>query len=72
LLLKGFEVFRAVSSACSCDLAILKEGMLKRIEVRTGRRCTNGKIYWPVKTEVENYDVLAIVLPDEIIYKPVP
>jgi hypothetical protein len=36
LLKRGFEVFRAVSPACSCDLVALRDGQLQRIEVKTG------------------------------------
>jgi hypothetical protein len=32
LLAKGYEVFRAVSQSCSCDLAILKNQKLTRID----------------------------------------
>ena len=34
LLLKGYEIFRAVSPACSCDIIVLKEKKLIKIEVR--------------------------------------
>src|SRR5207244_171702 len=34
LLEKKYEVFRAISAACSCDLAVLKNGKLLRIEVK--------------------------------------
>ncbi len=45
LLSKGYEVFRAVSPACSCDLAVLKNGQLLRIEVRTApARPTNSRV----------------------------
>src|SRR5262245_42807567 len=35
LLRRGYEVFRALSPSCSCDLAVLREGRLLRVEVRT-------------------------------------
>ena len=44
LISKGYEVFRALSPACSCDLAILKEGKLFRVEVRT-RNVYISKLY---------------------------
>lgn len=69
LLLKGYEVFRAVSSACSCDLAILKNGKLLRVEVKTGAYY-NGKLY-ANKGKIHQYDILAIVDPikNQILYK---
>lgn len=67
LLAKGVEVFRALSPSCSCDLAVLKNGMLKRIEVRTAYRQKDGTVrYCKVSTRA---DILARVLPDEIIYE---
>jgi hypothetical protein len=36
LLKRGYEVFRALSPAASCDLAVLKDGKLLRVEVRSG------------------------------------
>jgi len=70
LLIKGFEVFRAVSPSCSCDLAILRNGILLRVEVRTGYEIPKtGKM---VFNQVKNNkaDVLAIVLRDRIVYQP--
>ena len=46
LLTMGYEVFRSLSPACSWDLAVLKDGKLLRIEVRTGYKLDNGKIAW--------------------------
>lgn len=37
LLKKGWEVFRTVSQSCSCDLIVIKNKKILRIEVRTGR-----------------------------------
>ena len=73
LLKQGFEVFRAVSPSCSCDLAILKDHRLVSVEVRTGYRALNGSIQWPKKDM--RGDVLAIVIQrqnePEIIYSSV-
>jgi hypothetical protein len=46
LLARGYEVFRALSPACSCDLAILRDGVLLAVEVRTGYRGKSGKVSW--------------------------
>lgn len=72
LMTKGYDVFRAISPSCPCDLAILKNGKLLRIEVRTATRSSTGKIY---KTRSnndhsENIDLFADVLPDTIFYTP--
>ena len=68
LLWKGHEVFRAVSPACSCDLAILRHNKLLRIEVTTGHYMSGRLQYGPHK--LENYDILAVVPPDDsdIVY----
>lgn len=71
LLLRGYAVFRALSPACTCDLAILAEGKLLRIEVTTG--VTNprtGAFRWSPH-DPERYDVLAVVTWEgEITYLP--
>lgn len=70
LLEKGYEVFRALSQHASCDLAILKDNKLLRVEVRTGRPSKNRKSpFWP-KTKKERSDVFAVVLESIIIYQP--
>lgn len=70
LLEKGYEVFRALSPSCSCDLAILKDGELKRIEVKTGYRLRSGEISRRAPRTGNRHDILAICLSDEIIYNP--
>lgn len=69
LLIKGYEVFRALSPSCSCDLAILKNNELKRIEVRTGSYTPTGKIMFTKKL-THKIDHFAIILKDKIIYQP--
>lgn len=70
LMEKGYEVFRALSPACSCDLAILKNGKLLKIEVKTTYRLRSGKIVYP-KIKNPKYDILVLVIrPNEIIYLP--
>jgi hypothetical protein len=70
LFLRGYYVFRAMSSTCPFDLIGLKNGELTTFEVRTARRkITNGieKIWCDKK---KNAEVLAIVVADKIIYEP--
>ncbi len=67
LLAKGYEVFRAVSPSCSCDLAILLKDQLLRVEVRTGYRSPGtGRIIYPKSGGKR--DVMAVVLPHSIAY----
>ena len=67
LLRKGYEVFRALSPACSCDLAILKKNKLLRIEVKTGFFTPNKKINFPKNIKA---DSVALVIKDKIYYNP--
>ena len=66
LMLKGYEVFRAVSPSCSCDLIALKNGKCSRVEVKTGYINKAGELY--PKTSMENCDIFASATPDRIIY----
>jgi len=63
LLRKGYEVFRAMSPACSCDLLINKNGSMKRIEVRSGYRTQDGMARCSFQPRDRGRsDILAIVL----------
>lgn len=70
LLKKGYEVFRALSPQASCDLAILNDGKLLRVEVRTGREAANRQRAFFVKSKKKHSDILAVVLNHEILYEP--
>jgi hypothetical protein len=69
---EGFEVFRAVSPAATCDLLALKDGRTYRIEVKTARR--NRRCRWQYdrkRLNPDRYDVLVLVEPDGLIhYRP--
>jgi hypothetical protein len=67
LLAKGYAVFRALSPSCLCDLVLLFDDRAFRVEVTTGHRSSSGKLYFPAK-DPARYDVLAVVLPDSIVY----
>lgn len=69
LLSKGHHVFRSLSPNCPCDLAILKNNRLLKVEVTTGAYSIAGKITWPVKDK-SKFDILAVVLHDSIRYVP--
>lgn len=60
LLKRGFPVFRALSPSCPCDLAIVVDGKLLRIEVTSAKQGPNGRPYYS-KHNPENFDVLALV-----------
>jgi hypothetical protein len=70
LLAKGFEIFRAISPSCSCDLACLKDGKLLRIEVKTGYRGMNGKLTSLSLKDPTKTDILAVVVGETISYRP--
>lgn len=72
LLLKGHSVFRSVSPSASCDLAVLVNDKLCRVEVTTSYRTPKGVTYPnSKKDERHKFDVLALVLRTrEIIYVP--
>ena len=72
LLVKGYNVFRSLSPSCPCDLAILKDGQLLKVEVRTSFISTSGKIYRTInkRDESKNIDIYAWVLPTKIVYEP--
>jgi len=70
LLSKGYEVYRPLIDNASCDLIVLKDNKLTRIEVKTTYRNTGGEIR---KSTVKNwgkFDILACVLPEGIVYEP--
>lgn len=71
LLQKGYEVFHAASPATSCDLVILKDERLLRVEVKTALRSATGRFFKPpIQTLYDKTDIVATVMPDEIIYDP--
>jgi hypothetical protein len=73
LMLRGFHVFRALSPACPCDLAVLTtDNRLIRIEVKTASKGLHGQTYRPhIKLGKEcTFDVLAIVTREAITYEP--
>ena len=67
LLTKGYEVFRALSPSCSCDLLAMKDGEIVRVEVRSGWRNVDGE--FGCAEPKSEYDLLAIVYRGEISYK---
>ncbi len=72
LIKKGYEVFRALSPSCSCDLIAKKGSKILRIEVRTGQIYANtGRLSYPKKKiDEQNKDHYAIVINDQVLYEP--
>lgn len=68
LMKRGYEVFRAVDASASCDLLILKDQKTLRVQVKTSHRLANGRIFQ--EGLKGNFDVLALVLPDKVLYIP--
>lgn len=69
LLAKGHDVFRSMSANCWTDLVVYSGGKFLSVEVKTGHRTKTGKLRHPrPKTQP---DILAVVLPDEIVYKTI-
>ncbi len=74
LLRRGYHVFRAVAPNCACDLLILKDGTLTRVEVTTGYIGLKGNLAHPVK-DPNRFDLLAVVTyredgREDIVYRP--
>lgn len=73
LLKRGFDVYRALSPASPCDLVIFKNGSMLRIEVKTGyirTGLTESSLFVAPPKRDDSFDILAIVLPEEILYQP--
>jgi hypothetical protein len=72
LLQRGYHVFRALSPACPCDLiAFAPDGKALMIEVKTAY-ARGDKVYVPGAQKLANhrFDILALALPDRLIYQP--
>ena len=70
LLKREYHVFRSMSPSCPCDLICMKDDVSFRVEVTTGNRSKSGNISHPKIYVPKTWDILAIVVNDEIIYVP--
>ena len=73
LMSKGYKVFRALSPMCSCDLAVLKDKTLLRVEVTTGHfngHYSSNKTLSYDRHDPKNFDIIAVVTSQGILYKP--
>jgi Holliday junction resolvase-like predicted endonuclease len=68
LLAKGHDVFKSICRNCWTDLIVRIDGKLLSVEVKTGHRAPSGKLTYPKPREKS--DVIAVVLPSEIVYLP--
>jgi len=69
LLGRGYEVFRAVSPSASCDLIIMREGQMQRVEVRMGRtHPTTGRLSYA--GDKIRADIVAVLSKTGITYMP--
>jgi len=68
LMGKGYEVFRNMSPAGSCDLVVLREGRLLRVECKT--TTLNIKTnHWSIPSfDMEKCDVVAILISSGLRY----
>lgn len=69
LMQSGFQVFRALSASCDCDLAVLCGNKLIRVEVTTGYSTRSGRVTYNIHKS-ENFDVMAVVHKGGILYAP--
>ena len=69
LMKKGYEVFRALSQACSCDVLAKKDGKIYSFEVRTGHPTSKGYSYPKNNIRAENI-ALVIHRDNKIVYIP--
>jgi hypothetical protein len=67
LIRRGYDVFRAVSPQCSCDLIAMKGINVFRVEVRTSQVLPNKKMR---ASRHGKYDILALVREWEVVYDP--
>lgn len=61
LMRRGYQVFRALSPGSSCDMLVLKNNTVQRVEVTKGSRHTKdkNKLWWP-KHDPSRYDILVV------------
>ena len=71
LLLRGFEVFRAVFPTASCDLLVMRKNKIYRVEVKTVKAFKDS-IAMPTYLNESKFDIVAFVVKDinVIIYNP--
>lgn len=61
---RGFDIFRAISPNCFCDLVAIKGDKNLRVEVRTGQTGRNGKTNF-IKKAHGKIDFFAVYFPED-------
>ncbi len=70
LLKEGYEVFKNITPN-GIDLAVLKDGILIKVEVTTAYYTHTGKLVNAKTHKIKKWDCLALVITNgEIIYEP--
>lgn len=75
LIARGYEVYRALSPSSKSDLVVIKDGVIKRVEVRTGYRYKTSHDLFFSKDRCHS-DMFAVVVSPgvsaetEILYVP--
>ena len=71
LLKQGWAVFRALSPSCPCDLVIMRNDQVLKVEVKTIHFKKNGEPLIP-KARTNEFDILALyhIGTNKIIYTP--
>ena len=71
LMRKGFEVYRALSPASSCDVLAIKGKKVFTFEVRTGYKSTDGKRITVNRTNQRAENLIIVIRgTNEIVYEP--
>lgn len=71
LLKQGYDVFRSVSSSSSCDIIAMKNKVIHRVEVTTGRYDNYGVVIH-AKKDFNKFDILAVVTRTDRIIRYTP
>ena len=71
LLARGYSVFRSVSPHSFCDIIAFKNGVLMRVEVKTGYKSPQSRLIMQPDTSNNDFDLLAIYIRAEkkVYYK---
>jgi Holliday junction resolvase len=64
LMKHGYDVFRALSPSCYCDIIATRSDGSLRIEVRTGYRNQSGKVGFPKNTNGD-IDAFAVYIRED-------
>lgn len=75
LLRRGYAVYRALSPSAPCDLIILQNGKMWRVEVRSAKRGLGERIFFGFKAaDLGRHDILALYFRGEnsVEYRGLP